>query len=218
MTKKQRVLTAKGRKVSSTHWLKRHINDPYVHRAEQEGYRSRAAFKLEEIDDKFDLISQAKYVIDMGCAPGSWMQVVQRRNSNCILIGVDLKEIESLEGAHNIISDIRDENLYDRIALLQNSKDGKILSDLILNDMAPNSCGNKQTDFLRILSLLEIVIEFCEDFLLPGGSMVSKTWRYGDMTKILNPLRKKFEIVKTFKPSSSYSDSAEIFIVCKGKL
>ena len=213
--KKQKIKTARGRKTSSTRWLQRHINDPYVHAAEQAGYRSRAAFKLDEIDKKYRIIDNAKVVIDLGCAPGSWLQLVRRKNKSCRIVGVDLKEVEPIEGVHTIQSDIRDEGLDDRIAQVFgiHEIDGEV--DLILNDMAPNTTGHRDTDYLRILSLVELVTELCDEWLAHGGSMVSKIWRYGDIKELMSAMRQRFESVNTFKPKSSYSDSAEIFLICQ---
>ena len=212
MQKKQQLKRGRGRSVSSSRWLQRHINDDYVQMAKEENYRSRAAFKLLEIDQKFSIIKNAKSIIDLGCAPGSWMEVIKRRNQEASLLGIDLKEIDDMSGAEFLQSDIFNYDLEDQIKKLMDLE----AVDLITCDIAPNSSGNRNLDFLRIVSLIERVIEIGNMLLNQNGNLVMKTWRYGDMNKIIANLRTVFTKVTHFKPKCSYNDSAEIFIICLG--
>jgi 23S rRNA (uridine2552-2'-O)-methyltransferase len=218
MQKKSNIKTAKGRKISSTKWLYRHINDPYVSMANEAGYRSRAAFKLIEINEKFKIFSAAKKdcaVIDLGCAPGSWLQVLSKKlNPDCKIIGVDLKEIDcnDINNAVAITGDFTDPKTLQIVkeeALDKNIK-------LIISDMAPNSCGDKQTDHIRITVLANEVLDFVAKSCAKGGNAVIKVIQ-GNMSKDLNDRAKSmFTKINWYKPKSSYADSAEIYLVMLG--
>ena len=199
------------RKLSSKLWLECQLNDPYVAKAKREGYRSRAAFKLIEIDDKFRLIKRGSRVIDLGAAPGGWVQVALDRGAAAVA-GVDLLMIEPIPGATLIQADFTepgvDQQLIDAIG-------GP--PDLVLSDMAHNTIGHRQTDHLKIIALIEIAADFAIRTLRPGGSFVSKNFQGGDAGGVLTRLREEFETVKYVKPSSSRKDSAEVFLVALNK-
>jgi 23S rRNA (uridine2552-2'-O)-methyltransferase len=208
----KRVITARGRTNSSTKWLQRHINDPYVDLAKKDGYRSRAAFKLLEIDEQHHILKNKSCIVDLGCAPGGWLQVASRKcKKDATIIGIDLKNIDPIEGVHIICGDFYDEDNVNKIKELMPNK-----ADLIMSDMAANACGNKQTDHLKIMALVEIALDFAQQNLAPGGDLIAKILRGGYDGEIIRMAKAKFESVKTFKPSSSYSDSAEIFLVAQG--
>ncbi len=210
MRKKKHVQTAKGRKVSSTHWLYRHINDPYVEMAKKEGYRSRAAFKLIEINNKFKIIPKDGIMIDLGCAPGSWLQVLSKKSKGEI-IGVDLKETscDNIERATAISGDFTDESTIN--LLKEKIADNEI--KLVVSDIAPNSCGDKKTDHIRIAYLTEQVLNFVEETCTQGGNVVIKIIQ-GNMSSTINTrVKKLFSKVHWYKPKASYSDSAELYLV-----
>ena len=213
MTKK--LKTAKGRKLSSTKWLQRHIKDPYVNLASLEGYRSRAAFKLLEIEKKFNIIHNTEIVLDLGSAPGSWLQFIKNKISNSSkIIGVDLKGIEDIDGVEFIKGDFCDPETWKKITILLDNKK----ADLILSDMAPQSSGNKQIDHLRIISLAKNSYEFAKIFLEKNGNFIVKIIQGGKEKALLQEMQKEFKKVRFFKPKASYSSSSEIFIVALHKI
>ena len=208
--KKVRVKTAKGRKIGSTKWLARHINDPYVQLAKERGYRSRAAFKLIEIFEKFPLNRNAKFAVDLGCAPGGWLQVLREKSQNVKIIGVDLQDVEPVEGVEIIKGDIEtDETLDELISLCDGKK-----ADLVVSDMASASSGDPETDHLRLMSLIDMALCFCETNLEIKGNFIAKYLRGREEQELLKRLRQRFETVKLFKPDSSYKDSSEIYLIC----
>lgn len=210
MRKKTQVKTAKGRKISSTQWLYRHINDPFVSMAKEVGYRSRAAFKLIEIDKKFNIIPRDGIAIDLGCAPGSWLQVISRY-SKAKVIGVDLKEINcsDIPNAVAITGDFTD----DKTIALLHEEIAKQEIKLVVSDMAANSCGNQVTDHIRISYLAELVMDFIEQNCSPGVNAAIKVIQ-GNRSQVLNNRAKTlFTKVHWYKPKPSYSDSAEIYLV-----
>jgi len=165
----KRVKTAKGRKVSSTRWLERQLNDPYVKRARAENYRSRAAYKLLELDERFGLLKGVKAVIDLGIAPGGWSQVVRRKTPQASIIGIDLLPTDPIEGVTILQMDFMDNEAPDR---LKEALGGS--ADLVLSDMAANTVGHQQTDHLRTMALVEAGLEFAREVLRPGGAYVVK--------------------------------------------
>ncbi|ETO34572.1 23S rRNA methylase [Reticulomyxa filosa] len=204
--------TARGRKISSIKWLERHLNDPFVNLAKQKGYRSRAAFKLVEINEKYNILKDAKIVIDIGAAPGGWLQVLKEKCSkNAKIIGIDLKEIDPIDG---VICMVGDFTLEENTNKLQDLLDAK--ADLILSDMAANACGDRQIDHLRIVGLAEIALEFTLQNLCKGGNFVAKMLKGAEEKKLLDEMRKYFSNVRYFKPKASYDESAEIYIVALG--
>lgn len=206
---KQNIKTAKGRKVASTKWLHRHLNDPYVNLSKQYGYRSRAAFKLIEIDQKFRILNKVKNVIDLGAAPGGWLQVVKERAKGAKVIGIDLQEIEPIEGVTLITGDFLELAYKGEFQCGLPEK-----FDLVLSDMACNSCGNRQIDHLRIVELVEVALEFALFKLGEGGNFIAKLLKGKDEKIILDKARKYFSSVKYFKPKASYADSSELYLIC----
>jgi len=207
-----RVKSAKGRKISSTKWLQRQLNDPYVQQAQKLGLRSRAAFKLSELDDRFKFLKTGANVIDLGAAPGGWIQVaLVRCGPKGYVVGIDLLEIEPLAGAELIQGDFLDDDAPDRLRALM---DGD--ADVVLSDMAASSTGHKATDHLRIMSLLEVAIDFAKDVLKPGGVFVGKVLQGGTENDLLASLKKDFQSVKHAKPAASRSDSAEVYVIATG--
>ncbi len=213
---KTRVKTARGRKPSSTKWLNRQLNDPYVALAKSEGYRSRAAYKLIEIDDSFRLLKPGKRVVDLGCAPGGWLQVAVKRTKsspdNMLVTGIDLIEVPSISGATIINHDF---SADDATALLL-AAIGANKVDVVLSDIAPNTTGHAVTDHIRIMSLLELAVDFACNHLVAGGAFVGKVFQGGAERDLLNMMKKHFTTVKHIKPKSSRSDSAEMYVVATG--
>lgn len=207
-----RVKTAKGRRLSSTRWLQRQLNDPYVQEAKRQGYRSRAAFKLIELDDKFKFLKKGAKVIDLGAAPGGWTQVALARiGDSGHVIGIDLLEMEAIPGADLIQGDFLDDDAPERLKALLGGQ-----ADIVLSDMAAASTGHPQTDHLRIMGLLEVAADFAADVLAPGGTFVGKVLQGGTENELLAALKRDFRTVKHAKPPASRSDSAEVYVVATG--
>lgn len=205
-----RVRTARGRTVSSQHWLERQLNDPYVIKARREGYRSRAAYKLIEIDDKFSLIKPGMRVADLGAAPGGWTQVALKRGAGRVA-GVDLLEMEPISGATLLTLDFTEPGADE---VLKAALGGR--ADLVLSDLAPWTTGHKQTDHLRIVALVDQAARFALEVLEPGGAFVAKVFQGGATGDVLDPLKPRFEKVRHFKPPASRAESAETFLVATG--
>ena len=205
-----RLKTAKSRTPSSQAWLERQLNDPYVVEAKAKGYRSRAAFKLIEIDDRFALIRQGSKVIDLGCAPGGWVQVALERGAGAVA-GVDLLPVDPLPPARLIQMDFTDPGCGDQLIDLLGGA-----PDLILSDMAPNTTGHKQTDHLRIVGLIEAAVDFAVEVLKPGGSFVTKAFQGGETESVLKLLKTHFADVRHVKPKSSRAGSSEVYLVATG--
>ena len=207
----KRVKTAKGRKVSSTKWLERQLNDPYVKRAKAEGYRSRAAYKLTELDERFHFLKGAERVVDLGIAPGGWTQVVRQRLPKAVVVGIDLLPTEPIEGATIIEMDFMDEAAPDR---LREALGGP--ADLVLSDMAANTVGHPQTDHLRTMGLVEAGLEFAAEVLKPGGAYVAKVLAGGADNNLVAELKRRFTTVKHAKPPASRKGSSEWYVVAQG--
>lgn len=205
-----RVKTARGRKYSSKLWLERQLNDPYVARARQDGYRSRAAYKLIELDDKFHLIKPGMRIADLGAAPGGWTQVALRRGASHVA-GVDLLEMEQVPGAIFLTLDFTEEGA-DKV--LKEALDGP--ADLVISDLAPWTTGHKATDHLRIVALVELAAHFAMDVLRPGGGFVAKVFQGGATTELLDLLKSRFSKVRHYKPPASRQESAETFLIATG--
>ena len=212
---KTRVKTAKGRKISSTLWLKRQLNDPYVQQAKREGYRSRAAYKLMEIDDRFHLLKPGMTIVDLGAAPGSWLQVAASRTKAGVgkttLVGIDLLPVAPVAGSACVEMDFMDEAAPAR---LQTLAGGPV--DGVLSDMAPNTTGHGATDHLRIVALVEAAFVFACDVLKPDGFFVAKVWQGGTEQGLLAEIKRRFTEVKHVKPKASRQGSAEIYLVAQG--
>ena len=207
-----RLRTAKGRKVSSTRWLERQLNDPYVKRAKAEGYRSRAAYKLLELDEKFGLLKGVKAVVDLGIAPGGWSQVVRRRSPAARIAGIDLLPTDPIDGVAILQMDFMDEQAP---AKLREAL-GVDHADLVMSDMAANTVGHPQTDHLRTMALVEAGLEFAAEVLRPGGAYVAKVLAGGADNHLVAELKRHFTTVKHAKPPASRKDSSEWYVIAQG--
>ncbi|MEA3058281.1 MAG: rRNA (uridine2552-2-O)-methyltransferase [Sphingomonadales bacterium] len=207
----KRLKTAKGRKVSSTRWLERQLNDPYVRRAKAENYRSRAAYKLLELDERFGRLKGVKTVVDLGIAPGGWSQIVRRRSPAAKVVGIDLLPTDPIEGVVILHLDFMDE---DAPRQLRDALGGP--ADLVLSDMAANTVGHPQTDHLRTMALVEAGLEFAIEILRPGGAYVAKVLAGGTDAQLLTQLKRHFATVKHAKPPASRKDSSEWYVVAQG--
>ena len=204
--------SARRRKPSSTRWLARQLNDPYVAEARRLGYRSRAAFKLIELDARFRLLRRGQRVLDLGCAPGSWTQVaVARVGRHGIVVGLDIAETKPLPGAILVCADIRDPATA---ATVTTALGGR--ADIVLSDIAPPSTGHAATDHLRIVALAEEAFAFAETILRPGGAFVAKVFQGGAAADLLAALKRAFTEVRHAKPPASRAESAETYVVAKG--
>jgi len=207
-----RLKSTRGLTLSSRRWLTRQLNDPYVQKAKVEGYRSRAAYKLIEIDDKFKILKPGAHVVDLGAAPGGWTQVaVERVGATGFVVGIDLTPVEPIAGAHLICGDFTDLQVQDE---LKNTLKGSV--QVVLSDMAASSTGHSQTDHLRIMALAEEAFFFAQGVLAVGGTFVAKVLRGGTEKELLTLLKRHFEKVAHFKPPSSRADSAEIYVIAIG--
>jgi len=207
----RRLKSNKKRKPSSQSWLLRQLNDPYVKRAKADGYRSRAAYKLAELDDKYALVKGAKRVVDLGIAPGGWSQVVRQRAPKAAIVGIDLLEVEPLDGVTILLMDFMAEAAP---AALEAALDGP--PDLVLSDMAANTVGHKQTDHLRTMALVEAGAWFAVETLAPGGAYVAKVLAGGTDNDLLALLKKHFRTVKHAKPPASRKGSSEWYVIAQG--
>ena len=206
----EKVKTARGRKIGSKLWLERQLNDPYVRKARELGYRSRAAFKLEELDDKFGLIGRDSLIVDLGCAPGGWMQAAFKRGAKRI-VGIDILPVEAVPNAEILHLDFMADDAPDKLkAHLDRAP------DLVMSDLAANTTGHQNTDHLKTVALVEAAAEFAMDVLGPGGHFVTKVFQGGAEERLLKRLRERFELVRHAKPKSSRKGSPEIYLVAKG--
>lgn len=205
--RKTRVKKAKTRKDSSNQWLSRHINDPYVHKAQIEGFRSRAAFKLLEIDEKLHLIKPGMRVVDLGAAPGGWSQVLVKKKIKHIA-AIDILAMDPIEGVDIIEMDFTDNEAPDRLKEIMGGD-----ADLVLSDLSPNTTGHKRTDHLRMMGLVEMAWDFAKDVLKPGGSFVTKVFQGGAEGEFLKTLKPHFKTIKHVKPPASRAESSEVYLV-----
>ena len=209
------VRNTRRRKPSSTRWLSRQLNDPYVAEAHRQGFRSRAAFKLIELDNRFRLLRPGQRVIDLGCAPGGWTQVAVERVGSSkgrgIVVGVDLAPTAALPGAVILLSDVRDPAVS---AALENALGGR--ADIVLSDMAPSTTGHAPTDHLRIVALAEDAFELASQILKPSGAFVAKVFQGGAEGALLASLKRSFIQLRHAKPPASRAESAETYVVATG--
>jgi 23S rRNA (uridine2552-2'-O)-methyltransferase len=212
---KVRVKRASGRSQSSKLWLERQLNDPYVARAKREGFRSRAAYKIAEIDDKLHFLKPGAKVIDLGAAPGGWSQVAAKRvgaaEGKGRVVAIDLLPMEPIRGVEFFRLDFLDTQAPEKLRQLL---DGP--ADVVLYDMAPNATGHRQTDHLRIMALVEIAAHFAREVLKPGGVFIAKVLQGGTEAVLLAELKRDFATVKHIKPAASRADSAELYLVASG--
>ncbi|HEY6917355.1 MAG TPA: RlmE family RNA methyltransferase [Allosphingosinicella sp.] len=208
---KERVRTAKGRKTSSTRWLQRQLNDPYVKKAKAEGYRSRAAYKLLELDERFGLLKGVSRVVDLGIAPGGWSQVVRQKVPGSSVVGIDLLPTDPIDGVTILQMDFMTDEAAD---LLKEALGGQ--ADLVLSDMAANTVGHQQTDHLRTMALVEAGLWFASEVLRPGGAYVAKVLAGGADHGLVAELKRQFTTVKHAKPPASRKDSSEWYVIAQG--
>src|ERR1700740_2589157 len=213
-------LRTKGRSVSSKRWLERQLNDPYVARAKAEGMRSRAAYKLIEIDDKHRILKPGARVVDLGAAPGGWSEIAaQRVGTRGRVVALDILDMKPVPGVEFLQLDFLDPSAPDRLqAMLGRGAAGKAqaTADVVLSDMAANATGHRQTDHLRIMALAEAAADFARGVLAPGGGFLCKVLQGGTEAKLLAALKRDFASVKHVKPPASRSDSAELYLLAKG--
>ena len=211
-----RLKSARKRTTSQQIWLQRQLNDPYVAKAKEAGYKSRAAFKLLEIDDKYKLLKPGMRVVDLGCAPGGWCQVAAQRvkstDADPRVVGIDYLEMATLAGVTFLQKDFLDD---DAPAALVAALGGE-KADLVLSDMAAPATGHKKTDHLKIMHLCEVAIDFARTILKPGGHFLAKVLRGGTENELLANLKRDFAVVAHIKPPASRADSAELYVIAKG--
>jgi 23S rRNA (uridine2552-2'-O)-methyltransferase len=208
--KPARLKTAYKRTPSQQAWLERQINDPFSAEARAKGYRSRAAFKLSEIDDKLKLIKKGTKIIDLGCAPGGWIQIALERGAGPV-VGVDLLPVDPLSPATIIQMDFTDPACGPHLIELLGGQ-----PDIVLSDMAPNTVGHRETDHIRIVGLIELAVEFAVTVLKPGGSFIAKAFQGGETAAVIAQLKKHFKTVQHIKPKASRADSSEVFLAATG--
>jgi 23S rRNA (uridine2552-2'-O)-methyltransferase len=212
---KVRVKKARGRSLSSKLWLERQLNDPYVARARREGYRSRAAYKLAEIDDKYRFLRPGSRVVDLGAAPGGWSQIAAQRvaagERRGRVVAIDILEMESITGVEFLRLDFLDPAAPERLRTIL--ADG---ADVVLSDMAANASGHRKTDHLRIMALVETAAEFAGEVLNPGGAFLAKVLQGGAEASLLQTLKRDFTTVRHVKPAASRSGSAELYVLATG--
>jgi 23S rRNA (uridine2552-2'-O)-methyltransferase len=212
---KTRVKTARKRSLSSTLWLERQLNDPYVARARREGFRSRAAFKLIEIDERYPFLRPGQKIVDLGAAPGGWSQVAARKvkaaEGKGRVIAIDLLEIEPIAGVEFEVLDFL---AAEAPGLIAERLGGK--ADVVLSDMAANATGHRKTDHLRIVGLVELAADFACDVLAPGGAFVAKVFQGGTEHELLARLKREFSAVRHVKPRASRAESAELYVIATG--
>ncbi|MDB5662006.1 MAG: rrmJ [Sphingomonas bacterium] len=207
---RQRVKTARNRTAASTRWLERQLNDPYVRKAKAEGYRSRAAYKLLELDERFNLLRGATRILDLGIAPGGWSQVARKRCPNATVVGIDLLPTDPIDGVTILQMDFMDDSAPER---LQEALGGP--ADLVLSDMAANTVGHAQTDHLRTMALVEAGAHFATQVLRPGGAFVAKVLAGGADSNLVAELKRAFTTVKHAKPPASRKESSEWYVIAQ---
>ena len=208
---KVRVKTAKRRTKSSQLWLERQLNDPYVRAAKSEGYRSRAAYKLAEMDEKYRFLKRGQTAVDLGAAPGGWTQVLVERLGEGKVVGVDIQDMEPIAGATLLKLDFMDDKAPD---IIKDTLNGPV--DTVLSDMASPATGHRETDHMRVMALCETALEFAIEILKPGGTFLCKVLRGGTERQLLETLKKRFQKVIHVKPPASRADSAEMYVLGTG--
>ena len=210
-----RLRSARSHSPASQRWLARQLNDPYVAAAKAQGWRSRAAFKLIEMDDRYHLLRKVARVIDLGAAPGGWSQVAVQRGARQV-IGLDLLAIDPVPGATFLAGDFNDADMPARLRALLGGPDPAGGADLVLSDMAPNTTGHAATDHIRIVALTELALDFACQVLVPGGAFVAKVFQGGAERQLLEPLKRRFTTVRHAKPAASRKESSELYVVATG--
>lgn len=207
--KRVHVKSAKGRSASSTRWLERQLNDPYVHQAKSKGYRSRAAFKLIELDEKFHFLKKGARVLDLGAAPGGWSQVAAARGAK--IVATDILDMEPIAGVEFIHADFLDLETPEKLKAALGGE-----ADLVMSDMAAPTTGHRATDHVRTLALLEAALDITDEVLKPGGAFVGKVFQGGATGELLTRIKKSFRDVKHVKPPASRAESVELYLVAQG--
>lgn len=204
---KTRVYSARGRKNSSTRWLQRQLNDPYVDRAQKEGYRGRAAFKIIEMNEKLHFLKEGMTIVDLGSAPGGWSQVAAQHGAK--VVAIDLLEMDELAGVDFVQMDFMDDAAPDQLKAMLGGKK----ADVVMSDIAPNTIGHKQTDHLRIMAVVEAAYYFAREVLKPGGLFIAKVFQGGAQHTLLAEMKHDFVSVKHMKPPASRKDSSEQYVI-----
>lgn len=207
----KRVRKARGRSESSRRWIERQINDPYVRRAQADGYRARSAYKLIELDERFELLKGAQRIVDLGIAPGGWSQVARQRAPNAKIVGIDLLPTDPIEGVTIFEMDFLDDDAPEK---LEQALGGE--ADLVMSDMAANTVGHKQTDHLRTMALVEAAALFATEVLRPDGTFIAKVLAGGADNTLVAELKRNFASVKHAKPPASRKGSSEWYVIAKG--
>ncbi len=212
---KVKVKTARGRKLSSTRWLQRQLNDPFVQEAKRLGLRSRSAFKLMEVDDRFSVLKRGARVVDLGAAPGGWSQVAAERTGadkgEGVVVAIDIHNIDPIPGVTFLHMDFYDDDAPERLTEALGGP-----ADFVMSDMAAHASGHRQTDHMKIMALCEAALEFACDVLAPGGGFLAKVLRGGTEHELLSEVKRNFKSVRHFKPDSSRADSAELYLLATG--
>lgn len=206
----KKIKTAKGRKISSIKWIERQLNDPYVAKAKKEGYRSRAAYKLIEIDQKAHILKKGQVVVDLGAAPGGWCQVAA--DKGCKVVGIDLLEMDEIAGVTFFQKDFMED---DAPQMLIDALGGEA-ADVVLSDMAHNTVGHRGTDHIKVMLLVEAAYDFAIEILKPHGAFIAKVFQGGTETELLARMKKDFKTVKHIKPPASRKESPETYVVAQG--
>lgn len=207
-----RVKSAKGNKPSSTRWLERQLNDPYVTESKRLGYRSRAAFKLIQLDEKYKFLGKGKTIVDLGCAPGGWTQVAVMRNKGSgQVVGIDILDTDSISGATLICQDFMADGAAEKLKSLLKGE-----ADIVMSDMAANTTGHQQTDHLRTIGLVEAAYDFAKEVLAENGIFIAKVFQGGAEGNLLADMKKNFSKVTHYKPDASRQGSPETYVVAQG--
>ena len=211
---KQKVKTAKGRKSGSTRWLNRQLNDPYVAKAEKDGLRGRAAYKLLEMNEKLDFLKKGQVIVDLGAAPGGWCQVATAKGAK--VVAIDLLEIDELPDVDFIQMDFMDDDAPEILNNMVQKYNPDGLVDAVISDMAPNTTGHKQTDHLRIMAVVEAAYYFAKETLKPDGIFIAKVFQGGTQNTLLAEMKRDFKTIKHMKPPASRKESSEQYLIAQG--
>jgi 23S rRNA (uridine2552-2'-O)-methyltransferase len=207
----ERIRTAKGRKISSIKWLQRQLNDPYVQQAKKDGYRSRAAYKLLELDEKLHFLKKGQVVVDLGAAPGGWVQVALQKGCKHV-VAIDLLEMDDLPGMTFFQMDFMEDEAPEALI---NALGGE-MADVVMSDMAHNTIGHQQTDHLKIIALVEAAYYFAAEVLKPGGTFIAKVFQGGTQSDLLALMKRDFKTIKHIKPPASRKESPETYVIAQG--
>jgi 23S rRNA (uridine2552-2'-O)-methyltransferase len=211
---KTKVKSAKGRKIASTRWLQRQLNDPYVDKAKRDGLRGRAAYKLIEMNEKMDFLKPDQIIVDLGAAPGGWCQVAAKYGAN--IAAIDLLEIDELDNVEFLQMDFMDDDAPDKLKSILSKHRDDGLADIVMSDMAPNTTGHKQTDHLRIMAVVEAAYYFACEVLKPDGVFIAKVFQGGTQNTLLAEMQHSFTKIHHMKPPASRKESSEQYLIATG--